>query len=187
MVTIRQEKPCDVAARERLLDLSFGDCRFEKASERLREGRLPAVGLSFVATARGRVIGTVRLWHVALASGARALLLGPLAVDPAWRSRGIGGALMRRAIEEAQGLGHGAVLLVGDAPYYGRFGFSADKTAAMTLPGPYEAHRLLALECVPGALDGAAGMISGTGLPAAGKRRRAGDRGVRPERLPRAA
>jgi predicted N-acetyltransferase YhbS len=184
MVNIRQEKPCDVAARERLLDLSFGDCRFEKASERVREGRLPAAGLSFVATARGRLIGTVRLWHVGIASGARALLLGPLAVDPAWRSRGIGAALMRHALDAAKRLGHGAVLLVGDAPYYGRFGFSAGQTSGMTMPGPYDADRLLSLELVPGALSDASGTIYGTGLPAA-KRRRTAHRAAEP--LPRAA
>ena len=89
-----------------------------------------------------------------------ALLLGPLAVDPSLKNAGIGSALMRHAIAEARRLGHRAILLVGDAPYYGRFGFSAEKTGSLAMPGPYERHRLLALELVAGALDGACGHAS---------------------------
>ncbi len=165
MVTIRHERPGDAVAREALLDLAFGDCRFEKSSEHLRARRLPAAGLAFVACQNGRLIGTVRLWHVG-AGGRPALLLGPLAVHPDWRSRGIGAALMRRALAEAHRRGHAGVLLVGDAPYYARFGFSAAGTGALAMPGSYEAHRLLALEFVPGALAGAAGMIAATGTKA---------------------
>ena len=95
MITIRNEIHRDVAAREALLDRSFGDARFQKAAERLREGRLPAHGLSFVASDRGRVVGTVRLWHVSAGPSRPALLLGPLAVHPDDRCRGLGGALMR--------------------------------------------------------------------------------------------
>lgn len=163
MATIRKEFAKDIRAREALLDDCFGEKRFAKASEHLREGRLPADGLSFVATERGRLIGSVRLWHVSAGPGRAALLLGPLAVQADFRRRGIGAALMRRALEEALRLGHSAVLLVGDAPYYGRFGFSAEKTAALWLPGPYEKHRLLARELVPGALDCARGLINATG------------------------
>ena len=102
-------------------------------------------------------------------------MLGPLAVDPALRTLGIGGALMRHAIEEARKLGHQVIVLLGDAPYYARFGFSADKTAALSLPGPFERDRLLALELRVGALDGAAGMIVPTGArkPDVSRRRRA--------------
>ena len=93
----------------------------------------------------------------------RALLLGPLAVDPALKSAGVGSALMRHAIAETVRLGHGAVLLVGDAPYYARFGFSAEKTGALAMPGPYEKHRFLALELEAGALDGARGVLRAAG------------------------
>ena len=93
----------------------------------------------------------------------RALLLGPLAVDPALKSAGIGSALMRHAIAEVFRLGHGAVLLVGDAPYYARFGFSSEKTGRLAMPGPYEKHRFLALELKPGALDGASGVLKAAG------------------------
>jgi predicted N-acetyltransferase YhbS len=149
-----------------LLDRVWGDARFAKTAERLREGRLPAEGLSFVAEDDHCVVGTVRLWYVSAGAARPALLLGPLAVDDAWRGLGIGAALMKRATEAAQRESHQAVLLVGDAPYYRRFGFSAEQTDGLWVPGPYEKHRLLARELVPGALDGARGLISATGRKA---------------------
>ena len=164
MTTIRKEMTKDIAAREALLDRAFGAARCAKAAERLREGRMPACGLSFVAQDKNRVVGTVRLWHISAGPARPALLLGPLAVDDAWRGLGIGAALMQRATEAAQRIGHKAVLLVGDAPYYGRFGFSAEKTGALRMPGPYERHRLLACELAPGALDGAHGIIHAAGV-----------------------
>jgi predicted N-acetyltransferase YhbS len=127
---------------------------------------LPAEGLSFVAEENGCVVGTVRLWSVSAGPAQPALVLGPLAVSDAVRGLRIGASLMRRATESAQLRGHTAVLLVGDAPYYGRFGFSADKTGELWLPGPFERSRLLARELVPGALDGARGLIGPTGQPA---------------------
>ena len=163
MVTIREEACRDVAAREALLDAAYGDSRFTKTSERLREGRLPADGLSLVAVERGRIVGTVRLWNVTAGPGRPALLLGPLAVDPAHRNRGIGSTLMRRAIARARLAGHRVILLVGDAPYYGRFGFTAEKTSVLWMPGRFERDRLLALELKPEALTGASGMIAATG------------------------
>src|SRR5712671_6385802 len=163
MTTIRKEAARDIAAREALLDRAFGEARRQKAVERLREGRLPADRLSFIATDKSRVVGTVRLWHVSAGPARPALLLGPLAVDDASRGLGIGAALMRRATEAAQKLGHKAVLLVGDAPYYARFGFSAEKTGSLWMPGPYERDRLLGLELHPGALDGARGLIGASG------------------------
>jgi predicted N-acetyltransferase YhbS len=108
----------------------------------------------------------VRLWNITAGAGRAALLLGPLAVASDLRGRGIGRQLMRHAIEHAGRLGHQAVLLVGDAPYYGRFGFSTDATGELRLPGPNERARLLALELAPGALDGANGLIRATGLRA---------------------
>jgi predicted N-acetyltransferase YhbS len=152
-----------MAAREALLDQAFGATRRRKTSERLRAGRLPADGLAFAATDGKRVVGTARLWNIACDSGQPALLLGPVAVEASCRNRGIGAALVRHAIRVARRLGHGAVILVGDAPYYSRFGFTAEKTASIRLPGPVERHRLLALELVPGALDGAQGMVTATG------------------------
>ena len=163
MVTIREEKNVDGAAREALLDEAYGACRFTKTSERLREGRRAADGLSLVAVERGRVVGTVRLWHVVAGPGRAALLLGPLAVHPDYRNRGIGTTLMRRAIARARLAGHSAVLLVGDAPYYGRFGFSVEQTGNLWMPGSFERNRLLGLELRPASLSGARGMIGATG------------------------
>ena len=163
MITIRGERVSDIAAREALLDQAFGDTRTRKTSQRLRDGRLPAEGLSLIAADGKRVVGTARLWSVACGTGQPALLLGPVAVAADCRKRGIGAALVRRCLREARRLGHGAVILVGDAPYYSRFGFAAEKTASLKLPGPFERHRLLALELTPAALEGADGLVRATG------------------------
>jgi predicted N-acetyltransferase YhbS len=173
MITLRQERPADAEAREALLDQAFGETRARKTSQRLREGRLPAEGLSLIAADAKRVIGTARLWDIVCGTGQPALLLGPVAVTADCRNRGIGAALVRRALREARRLGHGAVILVGDAPYYSRFGFAGEKAAGLKLPGPFERHRLLALELVPGALDGAGGLLCATGQPAYKPRARA--------------
>lgn len=163
MIYFRQERPADVEAREILLDQAFGSGRARKASQRLRDGRLPTEGLSLIAADGRCVVGTARLWSVACATGQAALLLGPVAVSLDCRKRGISAGLVRCALREACRLGHGAVILVGDAPYYSRFGFAAEKAAELTMPGPFERHRLLALELIPGALHGASGLIRATG------------------------
>ena len=173
MISFRQERPADVEAREVLLDQAFGGQRSRKTSQRLRDGQLPAEGLSLIGADGRRVVGTARLWNVACGNGQPALLLGPVAVASDCRGRGIGGALVRRALREARRLGHSAVILVGDAPYYGRFGFTADKAAGLKLPGPFERHRLLALELKAGALEGANGLVRATGRLAQTRQARA--------------
>lgn len=156
---IMPESEIDNVAREALLDRAMGRNRKRKSSEKLRRGRLPSPGLAFTARdAVGNVVGTVRLWDVD-AGGRKALLLGPLAVDPALKGAGVGSALMRHALAEARRLGHGAVLLVGDPDYYARFGFSSQKAAELAMPGPYELHRFLAVELAAGALAGARGVL----------------------------
>jgi predicted N-acetyltransferase YhbS len=162
---IRAERASDVVAREALLDACFGASRHTRTCQRLRDGRAPAEGLALSVVRQGRqdrLVGTVRLWHVS-AGGAPALVLGPLAVDPSCRDLGIGAALMQHALAAAKARGHGAVILLGDAPYYARFGFSALKTGELSLPGPFERDRLLGLELREGALDRAWGMIAPTG------------------------
>jgi predicted N-acetyltransferase YhbS len=166
MVTIRNETRHDVEAREALLDRVWGAERYHKTAERLREGRTPAAGLSLVAEEADALIGTVRLWPVCAGPQRPALLLGPLAVEERERNRGIGGALMRRALAAARRRGHGAVLLVGDPAYYQRFGFCAEATGGLWLPGPFERHRLLGCELTPGALTGARGLVGATGRAA---------------------
>jgi predicted N-acetyltransferase YhbS len=161
---IRAERASDVAAREALLDACFGANRHTRTCQRLRDGRAPAEGLAFSAVRQGRLVGTVRLWHVS-AGGIPALMLGPLAVEDSSRKLGVGAALMDHALAAAKARGHRAVILLGDAPYYARFGFSAAKTGELSLFGPFERDRLLGLELREGALDGAWGMIAPTGAP----------------------
>lgn len=159
---IRIETPADIAARDRILDACFGEARFRKTCQRLRAGRQPARGLALVAERDGTVVGTIRLWDIE-AAGRSALMLGPVAVAPKLHGEGIGGALIREALSRAAALGHGAVLLVGDAPYYARFGFEAAATEALRLPGPYLRERFLARELTSGTLLGAAGLVVATG------------------------
>ena len=161
---IRAERASDVAAREALLDACFGDDRHMRTCQRLRDGRAPAEGLALSAVRQGRPVGSVRLWHVS-AGGIPALMLGPLAVEASSRQLGVGAALMDHALAAAKARGHRAVILLGDAPYYARFGFSAAKTGELALPGAFEHDRLLGLELREGALDGAWGMIAATGAP----------------------
>jgi len=163
----------DASARELLLDRAFGPGRHLKTSARMRAGRLPADGLSLLARSKGdaQMLGSVRLWAIALGNGRdgdgrAALLLGPLGIAPEAQGVGVGGKLMRHAIAEASFRGHAAILLVGDPDYYRRFGFLADHTTALRLPGPVEQRRFLGLELRPGALSGARGLIRPTGAMA---------------------
>jgi predicted N-acetyltransferase YhbS len=181
---IRSERASDVVAREALLDACFGANRQTRTCQRLRDGRAPAEGLAFSAVRLGRLVGTLRLWHVS-AGGVPALVLGPLAVDPTCRELGVGRALMNLALAVARARGHGAVILLGDAPYYARFGFSAAKTGELSLPGPFEHGRLLGLELREGALDGAWGMIVPTGASMLKTKAARGKKALQP--LPRAA
>lgn len=176
--TVDDENAGDVVAREKLLDLAMGPDRRKKSSEKLRRNRLPAEGLALVARdPQGHVIGTVRLWNVEAGvtpagTPVDALMLGPLAVDPAHEGRGIGAALMRAAIARAHDRGHGAILLVGDAPYYERFGFFTEKTKLLMMPGPTARDRFLALELKDNWLDGAVGMVVASGRRLSGGQQR---------------
>lgn len=163
MIFVGDETPFDLVAREALLDVAMGADRKLKSSERLREGQVPAEDLALIARDLGgdgpaRVVGTVRLWHV-LAGGVPALLLGPLAVSPERQGDGIGGRLVGEAIARASAAGHRAILLVGDPEYYARFGFTAEHTRDLAMPGAYEQRRLVGLELIAGALQGASGMV----------------------------
>jgi predicted N-acetyltransferase YhbS len=174
---IRAERASDVVAREALLDACFGENRHLRTCQRLRDGRAPAEGLALSAVREGRLVGTLRLWHVSV-GGVPALVLGPLAVDPSCRALGLGAKLMTCALQAAKARGHGAVILLGDAAYYAKFGFTATKTGEIALPGPFERERLLGLELRDGALDGVSGMIVATGAMAPNKA---------PRQMPRAA
>ena len=162
MVTIRAEISSDVGTREALLNRGFGPARFRKTSEKLRKGRVAAFAFTAV-NAKGKLIGTVRLWHIIAGSAGPSLLLGPLAVDAKYQKAGIGRALMGHAIAAARNDGHGSILLVGDAPYYSRFGFSESLTRSLHLSGPVDRARFLGLELTDQALDGAEGVVAASG------------------------
>ncbi len=171
MIHFDSEHPADGLAREALLDRVMGRQRLFKPSERLRRGREPADGLALVARdADGHLVGTVRLWHVK-AGDTPALLLGPLAVDTAVQSAGVGAGLMRLAIARARMVGHPGIVLVGDPDYYARFGFSAAPTEGLVMPAPVERRRFLGLELTPLALAAASGPIVATGEPVAAPQR----------------
>ncbi len=171
-IIIREEISRDFLAREALLDRAFGLNRGRKTSERLREGRRPAQGLAFSAIRDGVLVGTLRFWPIEAGEGRDALLLGPIAVGAAQRSQGLGGAMIRLGLDRARAFGHKAVLLVGDAPYYQRFGFSPALTENLGMPGPVDRARFLALELEEGALAGAQGVLRPTGALAAPARER---------------
>jgi predicted N-acetyltransferase YhbS len=160
---IAGETARDVSQREALLDAAFGAERFAKTCERLREGRLPARHLALVAHMEGELVATLRFWHVE-AGGVPALLLGPLAAADSHRTLGLGSALMQTGLSRARALGHEAVILVGDEPYYRRFGFARAPVQGLDMPGWVDPARFLGLELVPGALAGARGLVVASGL-----------------------
>ncbi|MEM9635830.1 MAG: N-acetyltransferase [Pseudomonadota bacterium] len=162
MITIVDEAPEYFGAREKLLDLCFGEERFAKTSERVREGRLPIFAFAALDET-GTLAGTVRLWSVADRNGSHSLLLGPLAVAPLFQGRQVGDHLMRHALGQVIAHGHGSVILVGDLSYYQRFGFAAGLPNGVTLPGPVDADRFLGLELADGALNGLDGVLVAAG------------------------
>ena len=161
--SISPESPGDSAEIEALLDHCFGVGRRTKTTYRLREGETPVSSLCHVARSRcGRLVGANSFWDLRIGDeGAPALLLGPLAVAPDLQNKGIGRALMHRGIEEARGLGHKLIILVGDEPYYGRVGFQQVPPGQLLLPGPVDPARLLFLELEPGALEAVQGLVLG--------------------------
>lgn len=162
MVTIRAEISSDIAPREALLNASFGMKRFRKTSEKLRSNRVPALAFTAVDE-KGKLVGTVRLWNIIAGSAGSSLLLGPLAVDCKYQKSGIGRALMEQAIFAARDMGADSILLVGDEPYYSRFGFTAGLARSLHMPGPVERNRFLGLELELQALDDAEGLVAASG------------------------
>jgi len=149
---------------EALLDTAFGPERHTKTAYRLREGVDPIPELCLVALDHDEhgnetLEGTIRYWPVVIGNGTPALLLGPIAVSERWQGGGLGSKLIRMTLNKAAMAGHRIVLLVGDAPYYARFGFSRQLTLGLQLPGPVDLDRFLGLELVPGGMDGVTGMV----------------------------
>jgi predicted N-acetyltransferase YhbS len=157
-LVIRHELPADSDAIDRLHERAFGPGRFARTAFRLREGAQPLVELSYAALVGTLLVGSIRLTPVA-AGDQRALMLGPLTVEPAFENRGIGAALMSRSLAAARAAGHELVLLVGDEPYYSRFGFQRVPSRQLEMPGPVNPDRFLVLELVDGALARARGPV----------------------------
>jgi predicted N-acetyltransferase YhbS len=157
-LTILTEKPEDAGAIERLHERTFGPGRFVLSAYRLREHVDHLLDLSFTARIGTLLVGSLRLSPIRIGSAA-ALLLGPLTVEPPFRERGIGYALIDRALAEAKANGHRLVVLVGDEPYYGKSGFRRIPKGCATMPGPVDPARLLVCELVAGAFDGVSGVI----------------------------
>lgn len=148
----------DHAAIEALLDVAFGADRHRKTSYRFREGVESLPSLSLVARDGGRLVGTIAYWPVSIGeASAPALLLGPVAVEPALRGLGIGVTLIRRTLGKAVREGHRIAVLVGDADYYTRFGFEAAERHDVVMPG--QPDRLMVKALVPGAMEGVKGDI----------------------------
>lgn len=159
------EEPAHDAEIEIINAEAFGPGRFARAAYKIREGGPHAREFSFVALHEGEVVASVRMTPIRAGEG-EALLLGPLAVKPAWKNLGIGRQLVRIAVDAARQAGWGAVVLVGDAPYYGPLGFAKLPRGQVTMPRPVDPDRMLVAELA----DGAAALLSGevrhAGLPA---------------------
>ncbi|MEX0299821.1 MAG: GNAT family N-acetyltransferase [Kordiimonas sp.] len=148
MITIDQERPCDSADIEKLLNTAFGPDRFTKSSYVLRENLTALTALSNVARLDGEMVGTIRYFPIQIrdllgGQSENALLLGPLAVSPKAQGTGVGSKLITQTLSKARAMGHKRVLLVGDVDYYGRFGFESVLPRYITLPGGRDARRLL--------------------------------------------
>jgi len=157
-LTILPETQGDAPAIERLHERTFGPGRYAKTAYRLREQVAHSLDLSFTARIGTLLVGSVRLSPVRIGK-AKALLLGPLTVEPPFRERGVGQALIGRALEEARAKGHRLVVLVGDEPYYGKSGFKRIPPGQVAMPGPVDPGRLLVAELADGAFDEVSGPI----------------------------
>src|SRR5271170_752129 len=157
-LTILPETPDDAVAIERLHERTFGPGRFAKTAYRLREQAAHHAELSFIARIGTLLVGSVRLSPVRVGE-TKALLLGPLTVEPAFRERGVGQALIEQALKAASAKGHRLVILVGDEPYYGKCGFKRVPPGRAIMPGPVDPARLLVAELADGAFADVSGPI----------------------------
>ena len=157
-LTILPETAKDAQAIERLHERTFGPGRFVLSAYRLREHVDHLLDLSFTARIGTLMVGSVRQLPICIGD-TKALMLGPLTVEPPFRSRGVGRALLERALNDARAKGHRLVLLVGDEPYYGRVGFKKVPKGRATMPGPVDTNRILVAELESGAFEGVSGEI----------------------------
>jgi predicted N-acetyltransferase YhbS len=156
--TILPETPEDALAIERLHERTFGPGRYARTAFRIREGAGHRLDLSFTARIGTLLVGSVRLTPVRIGE-TPALLLGPLTIEPPFRRRGIGFALIKRALDDAKASGQRLVVLVGDEPFYGKAGFKRIPKGRARMPGPVDPRRLLVAELAEGAFEGVSGPI----------------------------
>ena len=145
-ITMRAAAPPDLPNIRELHARAFGPGRFARTAYRVREGPGDISPFCRVCLVGSKIVAAVRYTEVRVGGRDRALLLGPLAVDPAYANRGYGRGLVARALEDARTAGIALVLLVGDEPYYGRLGFRRVPFGQIVLPGPVDPSRLLAAE-----------------------------------------
>jgi predicted N-acetyltransferase YhbS len=157
-LTIVPETTKDAQAIERLHERTFGPGRFVLSAYRLREHVDHLLDLSFTARIGTLLVGSVRQLPIAIGD-TPALMLGPLTVEPPFRGRGVGRALLERALGDARARGHRLVVLVGDEPYYSSVGFKRIPKGRAIMPGPVDPDRLLVAELVDGAFDNVSGAI----------------------------
>jgi len=157
-LTILPETEKDAQAIERLHERTFGPGRFVLSAYRLREHVDHLLELSFTARIGTLMVGSVRQLPICIGE-TKALMLGPLTVEPPFRDRGVGRALLERALNDARAKGHRIVLLVGDEPYYSQVGFKKVPKGRATMPGPVDYNRLLVAELESGAFEGVSGTI----------------------------
>lgn len=158
VIRFSPQTPADAAAIEKLDERAFGPGRFARTAYRLREGVDPDWNLSFVARVGTLLVGANCITPI-LIGDVPALLLGPLTVEPAFRSQGVGEKLVQQSLDAARAAGHGLVLLVGDEDYYDRMGFKRVPRGKITMPGPVDPDRLLYCELREGALVAASGKM----------------------------
>ena len=163
-ITILTETPADAMPIERLHERTFGPGRYARTAFRIREGIGHDLALSYTARIGTLLVGSVRLSPVRIGE-TKALLLGPLTIEPPFRDRGIGLAIMQRALADAKQSGHSLIILVGDEPYYARVGFKRIPRGRVKMPGPVDPARLLVCELTEGAFEGVAGLIRPDAAP----------------------
>jgi predicted N-acetyltransferase YhbS len=157
-ITILPETPDDAPAIERLHERTFGPGRFARTAFRIREQVAHCLDLSFTARIGTLLVGSVQLTPIRIGETA-ALLLGPLTIEPPFRERGIGQALIERALAQARAKGHRLAVLVGDEAYYAKAGFRRVAKGQVTMPGPVDPARLLVAELAEGAFAGVGGAV----------------------------
>jgi predicted N-acetyltransferase YhbS len=161
MFRVLPEMPDDGFEVEMLLDLAFAPGRNALSSYQLREGQAAIAELSTIVRDQyNSLVGAIRYWPVRIGdAGDPALLLGPIAIHPTMQGEGLGALLMMETLEQARKLGWSRVVLIGDEPYYRRFGFRRKTAEDLRFPPPTNPDRLLAKALTDNAFDGVSGLI----------------------------